>query len=74
MQCETLLVMFFKSLKFTKKLLKWQQSLTQHSNSPRFKHEAFFPSPCFDDDTVGGWVQLVVDAVSLAEGHFFIRD
>lgn len=43
--------------------------LTQNGNSPRFKHEAFFPGPGFHYDTVGWWVQLVVDAISLAEGH-----
>lgn len=44
--------------------------LTQNSYSAGFKHEAFLPGPSFHDDTVRGGVQLVVDAVSLTEGHF----
>lgn len=43
--------------------------LTQNGDGAGFKHEAFFPAPGFHYDTVGRGVQLVVDAISLAEGH-----
>ena len=48
----------------------WNQEdiLTQYSDSSRLKHEALIFVPRFHYDTIR-WVQFMVNAVPLAEGH-----
>lgn len=43
--------------------------LTQDSHCSGLEHQALVLGSCLHDDAVRGRVQLVVDAVPLAEGH-----